>query len=312
MEYSEEETLIKLAELLTRASWRLRKHERKELVPFGLTFAQARALRALVDGGPMRIGDLAGLLEIVPRSATTRVDDLEAAGLVTRRMDPDDRRSVIVVATKEGRDLVARLAADRRVGAETLFAPLSTEERSESPRTARFHHQGSLMHTTGGQVVRSMRRGEDIRGQKVAPGTVRRILHFAAPYRRLLLVFFGLVVLSALIGAVNPLLYREIINEGIIGQETGLVVVLALVVAGLAILDAALSLGERYVSARVGEGLVFDLRTKVFSHVQRMPVAFFTRAQTGSSGQSPEQRRSRGAAGVHRRSLHCGGQPHHA
>ena len=130
MECSEEETLIKLAELLTRASWRLRKHERKELVPFGLTFAQARALRALVDGGPMRIGDLAGLLEIVPRSATSRVDDLEAAGLVTRHMDPDDRRSVIVVATKEGRDLVARLAADRRVGAETLFAPLSTEERS--------------------------------------------------------------------------------------------------------------------------------------------------------------------------------------
>ena len=120
---------IKLAELLTRASWRLRKHERKELAPFGLTFAQARALRALVDGGPMRIGDLAARLEIVPRSATSRVDDLETAGLVTRRMDADDRRSVIVMATEAGSDLVARLAADRRVGAELLFAPLSIEER---------------------------------------------------------------------------------------------------------------------------------------------------------------------------------------
>ena len=138
------------------------------------------------------------------------------------------------------------------------------------------------MHTTGGQVVRSMRRGEDMRGQKVAPGTARRILHFAAPYRRLLVVFLGLVVLSAVVGALNPLLYRAIINEGIIGEQADLVVALALVVAGLAILDAALSLGERYASARVGEGLVYDLRTRVFSHVQSMPVAFFTRAQTGS------------------------------
>jgi DNA-binding MarR family transcriptional regulator len=129
MEQTEEEMTIKLAELLTRASWRLRKNERKELAPFGLTFAQARALRVLVDGGPMRIGDLAAHLEIVPRSATTRVDDLEAAGLVTRRTDPDDRRSVIVVATEAGADLVARLAANRRAGAEALFAPLPTEGR---------------------------------------------------------------------------------------------------------------------------------------------------------------------------------------
>ena len=138
------------------------------------------------------------------------------------------------------------------------------------------------MRPSGGQVVRSMRRGEDIRGQKVARGTTRRILRFAAPYKRLLLVFFGLVVVGAVIGAANPLIYKEIINRGIVGQRAGLVVALALVVAGLAILDAVLSLGERYVSARVGEGLVFDLRTKVFAHVQRMPIAFFTRAQTGA------------------------------
>jgi DNA-binding MarR family transcriptional regulator len=129
MKCTEEETTIRLAELLTRASWRLRKNERKELAPFGLTFAQARALRVLVDGGPMRIGDLAIHLEIVPRSATTRVDDLEAAGLVARRPDPDDRRSVIVVATEAGVDLVARLAANRRAGAEALFAPLPSEDR---------------------------------------------------------------------------------------------------------------------------------------------------------------------------------------
>ena len=129
MEQTEEEMTIKLAELLTRASWRLRKNERKELAPFGLTFAQARALRVLVDGGSMRVGDLATRLEIVPRSATSRADDLEAAGLVTRRPDPDDRRSVIVMATEAGSDLVARLAAERRAGAELLFAPLSSDER---------------------------------------------------------------------------------------------------------------------------------------------------------------------------------------
>ncbi|MBN1629689.1 MAG: ABC transporter ATP-binding protein [Thermoleophilia bacterium] len=138
------------------------------------------------------------------------------------------------------------------------------------------------MGPTNGPMVRSMRRTDDIRGLKVARGTARRILRFAAPYKRLLLLFFGLVVVTAVIGAANPLIYREIINEGIVGQQTGLVIALALAVAGLAILDAVLSLGSRYVSAKVGEGLVFSLRTKVFSHVQRQPISFFTRAQTGA------------------------------
>ncbi len=121
----------KLAELLTRASWRLRINERKALAPHGLTFAQARALRTLVDAGPIRIGDLAAALEIVPRSATSRVDDLEEAGLVSRSADPDDRRSVIIAVTSQGQELVNRLRAERRVGAENLFAPLSAEDKAE-------------------------------------------------------------------------------------------------------------------------------------------------------------------------------------
>ena len=96
------------------------------------------------------------------------------------------------------------------------------------------------------------------------------------------MIFFGLVVVDAVIGAANPLFYREIINQGIVGHRTDLVITLALAVAGLSIVDAALSMVERLVSAQVGEGLVFDLRTQIFSHVQRMPVAFFTRAQTGA------------------------------
>jgi ATP-binding cassette subfamily B protein len=138
------------------------------------------------------------------------------------------------------------------------------------------------MRPVAGQVVRSMRRGESLDGHKVPKGTARRILRFAAPYKRLLLVFFVLVIVDAVIGAANPLFYREIINRGILGHRAGLVVTLALVVAGLALVDAVLSLGERFASARVGEGLVFDLRTRIFSHVQRMPLGFFTRTRTGA------------------------------
>ncbi len=123
---------------------------------------------------------------------------------------------------------------------------------------------------------------ESMRGHKVARGTTRRILRFAAPYRSVLLFFLGMVVVDAAIGAANPLFYREIINRGISGHRAGLIVTLALIVAGLSLLDAALSLGERFVSAKVGEGLVYDMRTKVFAHVQRMPLAFFTRTQTGA------------------------------
>lgn len=132
MEESGQETLIKLAELLTRASWRLRRNERKELAPFGLTFAQARALRVLISAGdPMRIGDLAAKLEIVPRSATTMVDGLEEAGFVTREMDRDDRRSILVAPTPKGQELISRLAEQRRASAEALFTPLSAGEKSE-------------------------------------------------------------------------------------------------------------------------------------------------------------------------------------
>jgi ATP-binding cassette subfamily B protein len=123
---------------------------------------------------------------------------------------------------------------------------------------------------------------EDVAGRKLARGTIRRVLGFASPYKRLLTAFLLLVVVSGAIGAANPLIYRAIINSGIAGRRTGLVLTLALVVAGLAIVDAAASLGDRYTSARVGQSLVRDLRTRIFSHVQRMPLAFFTRTQTGA------------------------------
>jgi ATP-binding cassette subfamily B protein len=131
-------------------------------------------------------------------------------------------------------------------------------------------------------MMRSFRRDQSVVDHKIAPGTARRMFGFARPYRRLLGGFLVMIVVDAVIGAVNPLLLREIINQGIIERRKGLVVALALVVAGLAVAEAFLSLIERWVSARVGEGLIFDMRSKVFRHIQKMPLAFFTRTQTGA------------------------------
>jgi ATP-binding cassette, subfamily B, bacterial len=130
--------------------------------------------------------------------------------------------------------------------------------------------------------MRSFRLDDSVTKQKLAPGTIRRIIRFAVPYRRPLMILLVLLVIDAGIGAVNPLIYRAIINQGILGRNASLVVALAAVVAGIAVLDAALGLVERYFSSRVGEGLIFDMRSQVFAHVQRMPIAFFSRTQTGA------------------------------
>jgi len=132
------------------------------------------------------------------------------------------------------------------------------------------------------QSMRSFSRDRSVTATKLPKGTFRRIVVFAKPYRRLIVVLLALLGVDSVIGVINPLLYRDIINKGILGQSASVVVGLALVVAGLAVMDAALSLAERYCSARVGEGLIFDMRSRVFGHVQRMPIPFFTRTQTGA------------------------------
>jgi ATP-binding cassette subfamily B protein len=134
-----------------------------------------------------------------------------------------------------------------------------------------------------GSVMRSMRRDDSVTQQRVTKGTARRMVAFARPYRRILIGFLVLVTIDAVVGVVNPLLFRAIINN-LTGhhQDKTLIIQLALVAAGLAVVDTGLSLGIRWVSAKVGEGLIFDMRSKVFGHIQKMPIAFFTRTQTGS------------------------------
>ena len=126
------------------------------------------------------------------------------------------------------------------------------------------------------------RQDSSVVGQKLAKGTLPRIARFARPYRWHITLFLLLVIVSAFLVIASPLLFKKIVDDGITKGNAGLVTALALVVAVLAVFEALLGLMQRWFSARIGEGLIFDLRTKVFSHVQRMPVAFFTRTQTGA------------------------------
>ncbi len=134
----------------------------------------------------------------------------------------------------------------------------------------------------GGNLHRTMMRDSSVTQATIPKGTFRRVMRFARPYRGSLVVFLVLIVVDAAVGVANPLLYRAIIDNGILRHRSGVVVTLAFVVAGIAVFDIALGVAERGLSARVGEGLIFDMRSRVFNQVNRMPIAFFTRTQTGA------------------------------
>jgi ATP-binding cassette subfamily B protein len=108
------------------------------------------------------------------------------------------------------------------------------------------------------------------------------MMTFAVPYKKILAVFLPVVILDAVISAINPLILRALIDNGIEQHDADLVIGLACFAGGLALFDAVLSLTERRISAVIGEGLIFDMRSKVFRHIQSMPLAFFTRTQTGA------------------------------
>ncbi len=131
-------------------------------------------------------------------------------------------------------------------------------------------------------MMRGFRMDPSITKQKLKPGTIRRIAAYARPYRLHLTVFLLATAVDALITVVNPLLLRDLIDHGILARNEQLVILIAAAVAAVALFDAVLGFVIRWFSARIGEGLIYDLRTQVFDHVQRQPIAFFTRAQTGS------------------------------
>ena len=121
-----------------------------------------------------------------------------------------------------------------------------------------------------------------VKNQKLKPGTVKRIASYAKPYKTYITVFLITVVIEAFLIVTSPLLLRELIDKGVIPKDGALVTKLAFAVAFIAIFDSLISIVGRWFSARIGEGLIYDLRSEVFEHVQKQSVAFFTRTQTGA------------------------------
>ena len=137
------------------------------------------------------------------------------------------------------------------------------------------------MHATW-MSFRSFTADQWVKDQKLKSGTLRRIVGFATPYKLSLSLFLVTVVVDALLVIASPLLLKKLIDEGVIPGNAPLVTKLALAVAFIAILDAVFSMIGRWFSARIGEGLIFDLRRMVFEHIQKQSIAFFTRTQTGA------------------------------
>ena len=137
------------------------------------------------------------------------------------------------------------------------------------------------MHSTW-MSFRSLTQDSSVKNQKLKPGTLKRIASFAIPYKISLSLFLITVVIDALLIVATPLLLRRLIDEGVIPKNSELVTQLALAVGVIALLDALFSMIGRWFSARIGEGLIYDLRSMIFEHVQRQSIAFFTRTQTGA------------------------------
>lgn len=131
-------------------------------------------------------------------------------------------------------------------------------------------------------TMRSFRRDESVIEHKLAPGTIRRILGYATRYRRLIIGFLLLLVVDSLLVVAQPLLFKRIVDDGITPGNAAVVTGTAILVALLAVVDAVVGLISRWQSSQIGEGLIFDLRSEVYAHVQRQPIAFFTRTQTGA------------------------------
>lgn len=134
----------------------------------------------------------------------------------------------------------------------------------------------------GGRMLRRISQQDpDLKGHRLPAGLLARVFGYGRPYRAWISVFLVCVVGDAALTVAPPLLFKTIIDQGVVGKDVALIVRYGLIVAGIAVLDAGLVVTQRWFSSRIGEGLIYDLRTSVFDHVQRMPVSFFSRTDTG-------------------------------
>ena len=131
-------------------------------------------------------------------------------------------------------------------------------------------------------MYRSMTQDQSVKNIKLKPGTLARIVSFARPYKRAVVLFLATVILDAVLVITTPLLLSRLIDYGVIPKNGSVVTIIAFTIAALAILDAVMNIVGRWFSSQIGEGLIFDLRSQVFEHVQRQSIAFFTRTQTGA------------------------------
>ncbi len=131
-------------------------------------------------------------------------------------------------------------------------------------------------------AMRSLTRDSSVKNTKLKKGTLTRIWEFARPFKFYLFCFLITIVLDALLTVSTPLILRNLIDQGVIPKKYHVVTVLAILVGVLAIADSATNLVGRWFSARIGEGLIYEMRTKVFAHIQTQSIAFFTRTQTGA------------------------------
>ena len=138
------------------------------------------------------------------------------------------------------------------------------------------------MNNSPHRVMMGTVKGQEYKGRKISGATIKRILTFARPHRKTIALFIVVSVALAVLGVVTPVLAGRVVNAITGGQDISAVVWLAVGIAIVALLDAGLSVLNRLLSSRVGEGLIYDLRTTVYNHVQTMPLAFFTRTRTGA------------------------------
>ena len=131
-------------------------------------------------------------------------------------------------------------------------------------------------------AMRSMWQDASVVKQKVKPGTGKRMFKFALPYSGLLALFLLVVIIDAVAGIINPLIFRDVINNGILKGNVHLIVRMSILAGVIGFSDAALGVGQAFLSSTIGARIVLSLRAKLFAHIQQMPLAFFTRAQTGA------------------------------
>lgn len=134
----------------------------------------------------------------------------------------------------------------------------------------------------GWMALRTLSSDQSVKSAKLKPGTLKRIASYAVPYKSIFVIYFFALIIDAVLTVATPLLLKELVDKGVIPKDGALVTRMAVAVGVLAVASALINILVRWISSRIGEGLIYDLRSQVFRHVQEQSIAFFTRTQTGA------------------------------